>query len=259
MPERVSEAPAKPIVLVAACNRAIGDHAYHVAGEKYVEAARLAGCQPLVVPIAAADELDALLALADGVLLTGSPSNVHPSHFGQDVHDPSQPLDPARDAWTLPLIRKALALGVPLLGICRGAQETNVALGGNLHQAVHELPGHRDHRDDHTAALEVQYGLAHSVTVVPGGKLTELLGLPQFDVNSLHVQAVNQLADGLRVEARAPDGVIEAFSKPDALGFNLCLQWHVEWRAADNPISMRILEAFGAACTARQGQRQPNR
>ena len=255
----MSEVPAKPIVLVAACNRAIGDHAFHVAGEKYVDAVRLAGCQPLVVPIAAAAELDALLALADGVLLTGSPSNVHPSHFSEDVYDLSLPLDPARDAWTLPLIPKALALGVPLLGICRGAQETNVALGGSLHQAVHEVPGHDDHRDDHTATVEVQYGVAHSVAVEPGGRLMELLGLPQFDVNSLHGQAVNQLADGLRVEARAPDGVIEAFSKPDAIGFNLCVQWHVEWQAADNPISTRILKAFGAACTARQRQRQLNR
>ena len=92
----MSEVPAKPIVLVAACNRAIGDHAFHVAGEKYVDAVRLAGCQPLVVPIAAAAELDALLALADGVLLTGSPSNVHPSHFSEDVYDLSLPLDPAR-------------------------------------------------------------------------------------------------------------------------------------------------------------------
>lgn len=250
---------AKPVVLVTACNRLIGDHAYHIAGEKYVEAVRLAGCLPVVVPSAGADELDALLALADGLLLTGSPSNVHPSHFDEDVHDPALPLDPVRDAWTLPLIPKAIERGVPLLGICRGAQETNVALGGSLHQAVHEVPGHHDHRDDDTATLEVQYGPAHSVAVAPGGKLSQLTGLPKFEVNSLHGQAVNRLGPGLRVEARAPDGVIEAFSKPDAPAFTLCLQWHAEWRAADNPVSMQILMAFGAACQAHQRQRQLNR
>ncbi len=157
------------------------------------------------------------------------------------------------------MIPKAIARGVPLLGICRGAQETNVALGGSLHQAVHELPGHHDHRDDNTATLEVQYGLAHSVTVEPGGKLFQLTGLPKFEVNSLHGQAVNRLGQGLQVEARAPDGVIEAFSKPDAPAFTLCLQWHAEWQAADNPVSMKILKAFGAACLARQRQRQLNR
>lgn len=249
----------KPVVLVSACNRVLGQHVYHVVGKKYVDAVRLAGCQPLVVSGAEPSEFDALLELADGLLLTGSPSNVHPDHFSEDVHDAALPLDAARDAWTLPLIPAALASGVPLLAICRGAQEFNVALGGSLHQAVHEVPGHHDHRDDDNATVEVQYGLAHSVTVEPGGRLTALLGLPQFDVNSLHGQAVNQLANGLRVEARAPDGVIEAFSKPDAFGFNLCLQWHVEWQAASNPISMQILKAFGAACTARQRQRQLNR
>jgi putative glutamine amidotransferase len=128
----------KPLVLVPACNRQLGDHPFHIAGQKYVDAVRLAGCTPLIVPTAEADEIPGLLALADGVLLTGSPSNVHPSHFGEDVHDPSLPLDPARDAWTLPLIRQALALGLPLFAICRGTQETNVALGGSLHQAVQE-------------------------------------------------------------------------------------------------------------------------
>lgn len=250
---------AKPVVLVTACNRMIGDHAYHIAGEKYVEAVRLAGCQPLVVPSAGADELDALLELADGLLLTGSLSNVHPSHFDEDVHSPSLPLDPVRDAWTLPLIPKAIERGVPLLGICRGAQETNVALGGSLHQAVHEVPGHDDHRDDDSAGLDVQYGPAHSVAVAPGGKLSQLTSLPQFDVNSLHGQAVKRLGRGLQIEARAPDGVIEAFSKPDAPAFTLCLQWHAEWQAASNPVSMQILRAFGAACVARRNQRHPDR
>ena len=246
---------AKPIVLVPACNRLLGHHLFHIAGKKYIDAVRLAGCQPLVVPSASLDELDALLDLADGLLLTGSPSNVHPSHFDEGVHDPSLPLDVARDAWTLPLIPKALARGVPLLAICRGSQETNVALGGSLHQAVQEVPGLQDHRSDDTAPVEVQYGPAHPVKVAPGGVLARVLDRAEFDVNSLHGQAVNRLAQGLRVEARAPDGVIEAFSSPAAPGFNLCVQWHPEWLAASNPVSMQILHAFGAACRARQTQK----
>jgi len=238
----------KPVVLVPACNRDLGVHPYHIVGSKYVEAVRLAGCQPLVVPSAELAELDALLELADGLFLTGSPSNVHPDHFGEGVHDPTLPLDTERDAWTLPMIPKALTLGLPLLAICRGAQETNVALGGSLFQAVEKEPGFNDHRDDDNAPVEVQYGPAHPVDVTPGGVLAGLVGLPHFDVNSLHGQAVKRLAPGLVVEARAPDGVIEAFSKPDAPGFNLCVQWHPEWLAESNPVSMQILSAFGAAC-----------
>ncbi len=248
-------ARARPAVLVPACNRVLGHHPFHIVGKKYIDAVRLAGCQPLVVPSAALDELDALLNLADGLLLTGSPSNVHPSHFDEGVHDPLLPLDVQRDAWTLPLIPLALARGVPLLAICRGTQETNVALGGSLHQAVQEVPGLRDHRSDDTAPVEVQYGAAHEVAVEPGGVLARVVDRSHFAVNSLHGQAVNRLADGLRVEARAPDGVIEAFSKPDAPAFNLCVQWHPEWLAADNPVSMQILKAFGAACRSRQNQK----
>jgi putative glutamine amidotransferase len=248
---------SKPLVLVPACNRAVGRHPFHIAGKKYTDAVRLAGCLPLVVPDAAPDELDDLLDAADGLLLTGSPSNVHPSHFDEAVHDPSLPLDPVRDAWTLPLIPKALGRGLPFFAICRGAQETNVALGGSLHQAVHEIDGHLDHRDPDDEPLDVQYAPAHSVDVMPGGVLARLLQRDRVQVNSLHGQAVNRLAPGLRVEARAPDGVIEAFSKPDAPGFNLAVQWHPEWQAASNPVSMAMLSAFGAACTAYRDSRNP--
>ncbi|RZL05767.1 MAG: hypothetical protein EOP40_19280 [Rubrivivax sp.] len=137
-----------PVVLVPACQRVLGRHPFHVAGKKYLDAIRLGGCVPLIVPGASPLELDTLLSIADGLLLTGSPSNVHPSHFGEEVHDPSLPLDPVRDEWTLPIIRQALARGMPVLGICRGFQEVNVAVGGSLHQAVHEQPGFINHRAD---------------------------------------------------------------------------------------------------------------
>lgn len=244
-----SSMPRKPVVLVPACNRQLGEHPFHIAGKKYLDAVRLAGALPLIVPSAEADELDALLDLADGVLLTGSPSNVHPGHFGEPVHNPELPLDPARDDWTLPLIRRALERGVPLFGICRGTQETNVALGGSLHQAVHEIDGHVDHRAPDGQPAAVQYGPAHAVTVQPGGVLAELLGAgSSFPVNSVHGQAVNRLAEGLRVEARAPDGLVEAFSVARAPGFSLCVQWHPEWQAAANPQSVTMLQAFGDAC-----------
>ena len=242
--------PPRPVVLVPACNRVLGRHPFHVVGRKYVDAVRLAGCVPLAVPSATPEELDELLDLAHGVLLTGSPSNVHPSHFGEDVLDEALPLDPERDRWTLPLIPKTLARGMPLFAICRGFQEANVALGGTLHQAVHDVAGRHDHRGPAGAPPEVAYGLAHAVEIVPGGVLERVLQARTVQVNSVHGQGVNRLADGLRVEARAPDGLVEAFSKAGAPGFNLCVQWHPEWQADTNPVSQRLLAAFGDACRA---------
>ena len=240
----------KPVVLVPACNRMMGQHPFHVAGKKYVDAVQLAGCQPLIVPTAERDEFEALLAIAHGVFLTGSPSNVHPSHFDEGVHDPSLPLDPDRDAWTLPLIPRVLDRGMPLFAICRGFQEANVALGGSLHQAVQEVPGQHDHRAPKDASAEVQYDLAHDIIVQPGGTLAAVLGEERVRVNSVHGQGVNRLATGLRIEALAPDGLVEAFSVSAARGFNLCVQWHPEWQAAHNPVSVRLFKAFGAACEA---------
>jgi len=242
------EPMGKPVVLVPACNRPVGDHPFHIVGKKYIDAVRLAGCLPLVVPSAAPAELDEWLALAHGVLLTGSPSNVHPSHFDEEVHNPDLPLDPTRDAWTLPLIRAAVERGLPLFAICRGFQETNVALGGSLYQAVQEQAGLRDHRAPPEQPPEIAYAVQHEVNIQPGGRLEKLLGPGPVGVNSLHGQGIKQLAPGLRVEALAPDGLVEAFSIARSPGFSLCLQWHPEWQAAQNPVSMALLQAFGQAC-----------
>lgn len=241
---------SKPIVLVPACNRMLGEHPFHVAGRKYVDAVRLAGALPLVVPRVDPDEFDALLDLAHGVMLTGSPSNVHPSNFDEAVHDPRLPLDPERDAWTLPLVPRIVARGLPLLAICRGAQEVNVSLGGTLYQAVHEAGPYADHRADDDEPAAVQYAPAHPLHVVAGGRLAAIVGSAPFEVNSIHGQAVKRLAPGLRAEAHAPDGLIEAFSIDGAPAFNLCVQWHPEWRAVDNPISRRLFAAFGDAVRA---------
>ncbi|MBV8633277.1 MAG: gamma-glutamyl-gamma-aminobutyrate hydrolase family protein [Burkholderiaceae bacterium] len=240
----------KPLVIVPCCNKEIGKHPYFAVQVKYVESVLIgAGCMPVILPsVGDMVDLDTIMAVADGVMLTGSPSNVHPSHFGQEVRNPALPLDQRRDATTLPLIRAVLARGIPLLAICRGTQEINVALGGSLHQAVQEVPGMMDHRDDDEEPLDVQYGPAHAVKIEAGGVLQEILGVGEIMVNSLHGQGVDRLAEGLRVEARADDGLIEAFSVKGAKNFNLALQWHPEWRIAENPDSMKMFGAFGDAC-----------
>jgi len=247
----VSQAARKPQVLVPVCNRQLGDHPFHIVGKKYIDAVRLAGCLPIVVPNlgeAGADDLDDWLAVADGVFLTGSPSNVHPSHFEEDVHDAELPLDPARDALTLPLVRRAVEMGLPLFAVCRGFQETNVALGGSLHQAVQEQPDLHDHRAPEGQPPAIAYAEQHAVSVLPGGRMEALVGHGPVQVNSLHGQGVNRLAPGLRIEAVAPDGLVEAFSIDASPAFSLCVQWHPEWQAASNPVSMALLQAFGQAC-----------
>ncbi|HWC62600.1 MAG TPA: gamma-glutamyl-gamma-aminobutyrate hydrolase family protein [Rhizomicrobium sp.] len=231
--------------------------AAHRAGDEYVRAVRDGmGALPLLIP-ATQSALDpaAILARLDGLLFTGSPSNVAPRHYGAEARAGTL-LDEARDAVSLPLIRAAAARGVPMLCICRGFQELNVALGGSLTQHVHEQPGALDHREDEQAPLEAQYAHAHSVTIAPGGLLERLLApLPEGGktekqeamVNSLHGQGIARLAPGLRVEARAPDGLIEAVSLPEDRGFVLGVQWHPEWDVAADPLSRTIFAGFGTS------------
>ena len=248
----------RPIVIVSACTEQIGAHLYHAAQAKYVAAVVTgAHCMPLVLPaLGQATDLETVLAAADGILLTGSASNVHPGRYGQDVSHPHLPQDMARDATTLPLIRAALKRGIPLLAICRGFQEVNVALGGTLHQAVHEVDGLLDHREEKSHSLEQQYGPAHRINLVGGGRLARMLdGAATLTVNSLHGQGIAQLAPGLTVEARADDGLVEACTVAGAPGFTLAVQWHLEWRSADNPDSMKLLQAFGQACRTYQEDR----
>jgi putative glutamine amidotransferase len=248
----------RPIVIVPACTRQIGPHPYHAAQYKYVDAVvRGAECAPLILPaLGDALDLETVLATSDGIMLTGSASNIDPGYYAQQVRDPALPQDRARDATTLPLIRAALKRGVPMIAVCRGFQEMNVALGGTLHQAVQEVEGKMDHREDPHAALEEQYGPAHRITLAPGGLLAHILdGATTIDVNSLHGQGVDQLAPGLAVEATAEDGLVEAFSVPSASGFALAVQWHPEWRITENPVSMKMFRAFGRACREYQLKR----
>jgi putative glutamine amidotransferase len=231
------------------CDRRVfDDMAVHQANDEYIEAVRGgAGALPLLVP-AMDTPLDSadLLAVVDGLLFTGAPSNVAPTYYGGALR-PGTALDEIRDATTLPLLRAAIAAGKPVLAICRGFQELNVALGGSLHQHLHEIPGRLDHREPANVARDFEYGPAHPIVLVPGGVLARLSGLTDAMVNSLHHQGVDKLAPGLRAEAHAPDGQIEAVSMPGAPAFLLGVQWHPEWRWAAWPLSRSIFEAFGAS------------
>ncbi|MGB8339683.1 MAG: gamma-glutamyl-gamma-aminobutyrate hydrolase family protein [Burkholderiales bacterium] len=242
---------SKPVVLIPACSRDIGAHPYHAVQKKYVEAVLLgAQCTPILLPPIGMDEdVEELLDRVDGIMLTGSPSNVHPSHFSQPVRNPSLPLDPARDATTLPLIKAALVRGLPLFGVCRGFQEINVALGGTLHQAVQEVAGMRDHRENKNADFDTQYAPVHNVELLAGGLMQKIFGeTTSLLVNSLHGQGVDKLAPGLRTEALADDGLIEAYSVSGAKNFALAVQWHPEWQVMRNPDSLKLYQAFGDAC-----------
>ena len=246
-------ASARPLIGIPADRRLVGAHPFHMVGEKYARAVLdAAGAAPLLIP-ALADELrfEELLERLDGLLFTGSPSNVEPHRYEGPPSAPGTLHDPARDATTLPLIRKAVAAGVPVFGICRGFQEMNVAFGGTLHQKLHEVPGHLDHRDDGTQPLEVQYGPAHDVTLEPGGMLRAFAPGDRIPVNSLHSQGIDRLGPELEVEARAPDGVIEAFRVRNAQRFALAVQWHPEWKVMSNPFSRALFAAFGEASRER--------
>jgi putative glutamine amidotransferase len=248
---------ARPLIGLPADRRMIGLHPFHAVGEKYARALLdAADGMPLLIPALAEElRLDELLERLDGLLFSGSPSNVEPHHYQGAPSQPGTLHDPARDATTLPLIRKAVRAGVPVLGICRGFQEVNVAFGGSLHQRVHEVAGHLDHRDDETQPLEVQYGPAHEVILEPAGLLRSLAGTDRVRVNSLHWQGIERLGPGLVVEARAPDGLIEAFRVEGAARFALAVQWHPEWKVMENPLSRALFAAFGAACRDRAASR----
>ncbi len=233
-------------------------HPFHMVGEKYVTALRDGSdAIPILIP-ALGDTVsaDALLQRIDGLLLTGSPSNVEPHRYQGEASRPGTLHDPHRDETTFPLIARALELGVPLFAICRGYQELNVALGGTLHQYVHEQTGYHLHKEDPDDPPDVQYGESHAVHLVEGGLLHKLAASDVVRVNSLHSQGVARLADGVTVEAVADDGLIEAFAVHGVKNFALAVQWHPEWKVTENKFSMAIFKAFGDACRAYASQNQ---
>ena len=242
----------KPLIGIPADRRLLGPLAFHCVGEKYIAAvAEAADATPVLIPALGEQHLDELLDTLDGVLLTGSPSNVEPQRYAGPVSDPDTLHDPHRDATTLPLIPRVVASGLPLFAVCRGFQEMNVAFGGTLWQKVQDLPGMRDHREKKDDELDLQYAPVHEIELVAGGMLREIAGTDRVVVNSLHSQGVQTLGAGLSVEARAPDGLVEAFQVPAAPGFALAVQWHPEWQVMRNPFSRALFAAFGDAARSR--------
>jgi putative glutamine amidotransferase len=247
-----------PLIGVTACARAGERHVFHSVAAQYIRAVvDGAGGVPLIIPaLGGESDVAALIGTLDGVLLTGSPSNVEPHQYGGPPSREGTLHDAARDATTLPLIHAAIEAGLPLLALCRGNQELNVALGGTLHQNVHELPGKRDHRGRKVPSNEERYGYAHTVELAQGGLLARLAVERRVQVNSLHAQAIDRIAPGLSVEAvSTDDDVIEAVRVTAAKSFALGVQWHPEWHIKTDALSQAIFRSFGDAARARGAAR----
>jgi putative glutamine amidotransferase len=238
---------SRPIVVIPSCSKMISGLQFDAVGRKYSAAvAEVAECQPLLAPLGQSmADIAAVLEIADAILLSGSLSNVEPRHYSED-----DPLDPAtvdreRDALTLPLIRAAIERKKPLFAICRGFQELNVALGGSLHQAVHAISGLNDHREPKSENMDEKFGIAHPITLK--GQLRDWVGQDEIMVNSLHGQGIAKIAPPLVAEAFAKDGLVEAVRATAGHPFTLGVQWHPEWRATENPVSVSLFRRFGAA------------
>ncbi|MBW8322510.1 MAG: gamma-glutamyl-gamma-aminobutyrate hydrolase family protein [Arenimonas sp.] len=243
----------KPIIAIPADIREFDGTHWHAAQNQYVRAAlKVAGVMSFIIPaFEDGNETDALLDRVDGLLVSGSATNVHPALYGAEARDSDGPFDPARDATTLPLIRRAIERGIPLFAICRGIQELNVALGGTLASEIQEQEGVWDHRKPQHDNRDVVYSIRQDVIVAEGSCIARYLGTAgSIQVNSLHRQAISKTAPGLQVEALAEDGTIEAVSVIDAKGFAIGVQWHPEyWAETDSP-SRALFEAFGDAVRA---------
>lgn len=240
----------RPIIGIPADTKLLGEHLFNVVGAKYIDAiVNIAKCTPILLPaIGNRQDIADIMSVIDGLFLTGAVSNVEPQRYGDSLLYPDTLLDKARDATTFPLIDATLNAGKPLLGVCRGFQELNVAMGGTLHQAVHEQTSMMDHREKQ-GSLDIQYGPAHQVKLAKNGLLQQLFAYAdEITVNSVHGQGIAQLGKNLTIEATAPDGLIEAIAVNNAKKFALAVQWHPEWKATDNSQSVALFSAFGQSC-----------
>ncbi|MCK0151048.1 gamma-glutamyl-gamma-aminobutyrate hydrolase family protein [Marivita sp. S6314] len=240
----------RPVVGIIGNQFLINDqYPAHAGGSMNSEAiSQVSRCLPLVVP---ADPryvgVDELLDTCDGFLFTGGRPNVHPEEYGEAETAAHGEFDRARDAVALPLIRACVARGQPILGICRGFQEINVAMGGTLYPEIRDLPGRMNHRMPPDGTLEEKFALRHGVTVVEGGVFHRLFGTTEVMTNTLHGQGIKTPGARIVIEGHAPDGTPEAIYVKEAPGFTLAVQWHPEWDAANDPVSRPLFEAFGDA------------
>ena len=247
----------RPVIGIPADRRLLGPHWFHCVGEKYIAAVvQATEAVPVLLPALGEQHLDDWLGTCDAILFAGSASNVEPQRYQGEPSAAGTLHDPERDATTLPLIPRAVAAGLPVFGICRGFQEMNVAYGGTLVQRLHEEPGRRDHRENSSESLERQYGPAHEVELAAGGLLHGLAGEARVIVNSVHAQGVARLGAGLTAEARADDGLVEAFRVAGAPALALAVQWHPEWKVVENPFGRALFAAFGGAARERAARRE---
>ncbi|MDF1609192.1 gamma-glutamyl-gamma-aminobutyrate hydrolase family protein [Hoeflea sp. YIM 152468] len=241
------------LVAIPADIREFEGYTWHAAPDQYIMAA-LTGSNvlPLIIPaLTEGTDVDMVLDRVDGVLISGSRTNVHPSNYGEDETDHHGPFDPARDLLSIALIRRTIERGIPLLAICRGIQELNVALGGSLATEIQELPGRMDHRKPPTEERDEAFAIRHAIKITQGSCLAAILGEGEVQVNSLHRQAISQLAPRLAVDAVAEDGTIEAVSVIGAPGFAIGVQWHPEYWVGSDVVSDKIFAAFGDAVRTR--------
>ena len=252
----------KPVVgVIANAHRVESRFNLQAVGVRNLRAvAEVAGALPLMFASAPdITDIDTLLGVVDGVLLTGVRANVHPTRFQAEPHPSHEPYDEARDAVALALVEACVARGVPILGVCRGFQEMNVAFGGTLHPEIRELPGRMNHRMPRLESGEIHpdpaviFADRHDVSLVPGGAFARLFGRDTIRVNSLHGQGILEPGKRVVVEGVAEDGTIEAIRIADAPAFALGVQWHAEHDPQGNAVNRALFEAFGAALLARKG------
>lgn len=240
----------KPVVGIIGNYYLINDeYPVHSAGEMNSAAlADVSGALPLIVPTdPAIVDVDHLMEVCDGFLFTGGRPNVHPEEYGHTATDAYGDFDRARDAIALSLIRKCVERGQPILGICRGYQELAVAMGCTLHPEIRDIPGRDNHRMPPDGTLAEKFEMRHIVTLTEGGPFHRLWGKTEVLTNSLHGQGIMDVSDRIVVDGHAPDGTPEAIYVKDAPGFTLSVQWHPEWQAGLDPVSIPLFEAFGVA------------
>jgi putative glutamine amidotransferase len=246
-------AKRKPVVGIIANLFMINDqYPAQSSGSMNIEAiAQVAGAVPMIIPgMPDCVDIDEIMGICDGFLLTGARPNVHPEEYGHETTEAHSPFDRGRDRVALPLIRACVEAGQPILGVCRGFQEFNVAMGGTLHPEIRDLPGRINHRMDPDGTLDEKFAYTHMVHFSPGSPLTRLFGTGEVLVNSLHGQGIEDAGPRVVIEGCAPDGTAEAITIEGAPGFAMAVQWHPEYNATLDAASKRLFEAFGAALKA---------